>query len=167
MDQTVEAEFTEFVAARGPALLRTAYALTGDEHAAHDLVQGALAKAFTRWRQIHNGPEQYVRRIIYNSHISAWRRVRRRELPVADLPEQASADEVDSATAVRLALRDALQALPPRQRAILVLRFLEDRSVEETARILGCRTGTVGSQTSRALARLRVLLTELDLEVVR
>jgi RNA polymerase sigma-70 factor (sigma-E family) len=167
MDQTVEAEFTEFVAARGPVLLRAAYALTGDEHAAHDLVQGALAKAFTRWRHIRTGPEQYVRRIIYNSHVSAWRRVRRREISVADPPERPAADAVDTSTALRLALRDALQTLPPRQRAIVVLRFLEDMSVEETARILGCRVGTVGSQTTRALAKLRALIKGLDLEVVR
>jgi RNA polymerase sigma-70 factor (sigma-E family) len=167
MDQSVEGQFTEFVAVRGPALLRAAYALTGDEHAAHDLVQAALAKAFVRWPSIRTSPEHYARQIMYNSHISAWRKTRRREVPVPVVPERATTEDADNATALRLSLRDALLALPPRQRAIVVLRFLDDVSVEETARILGCRVGTVGSQTSRALAKLRVLVKELDLETMR
>jgi len=167
MTRPVEVEFTEFVAGRGPALLRAAYALTGEEHAAHDLVQTALAKAFVRWRHIRTGPEQYVRRIMYNSHISAWRSFRRREVPVADVPDRAATGDAGGSTDLRLALRDALRRLPPRQRAIVVLRFLEDVSVEETARILGCRVGTVGSQTSRALAKLRAVFHELEREAVR
>lgn len=84
---SVNEEFAEFVGRRGPALLRAAYVLTGDEHAAHDLVQIALAKAFVRWRQIQFGPESYVRQVMYNSHISSWRRIRRHEVTVADVPE--------------------------------------------------------------------------------
>ncbi|MGN9913835.1 SigE family RNA polymerase sigma factor [Phytohabitans sp. LJ34] len=167
MSQSVEEEFTEFVAGRGPALLRAAFALSGDEHGAHDLLQTALAKAFSRWRQIHAAPEQYVRRIMYNAHISAWRKVRRREVPVAAVPDRAAGGEGAGSTVLRLTLREALQSLPPKQRAIIVLRFLEDVSVEETARIVGCRVGTVGSQTSRALAKLRSLVHEIDQEVTR
>jgi RNA polymerase sigma-70 factor (sigma-E family) len=166
MRQSVEEEFTEFVAGRGVALLRAAYALTGDEHAAHDLVQTALARAFARWRQIRGRPESYVRQIMYNSHISAWRKVWRREVSVANVPDRADAGEPDGSTVLRIALREALQTLPPRQRAVIVLRFLEDVSVEETARILGCRVGTVGSQTSRALAKLRALIHEPEREAV-
>ncbi|HET8661310.1 MAG TPA: SigE family RNA polymerase sigma factor [Micromonosporaceae bacterium] len=167
MSRSVEREFTAFVAERGHALLRVAYALTGEQHAAQDLVQDALAKAFARWRHIDGDAEPYVRRVIYHDHVSSWRKVRRREVPVPVVPERAGVEEVDASTALRVQLRAALRALPPRQRAVLVLRFLEDRSVEETAQVLGCRAGTVGSQTSRALARLRELVPELDWEAVR
>ena len=160
--QSVEREFTEFVTARSQAMIWVAYALTGDLDAANDLAQNAFAKAFVRWRQIRVSPESYVRRIIYNDHISYWRRFRRHEISVADTPDVPTVDEAGGAAVLRLALRDALQSLPPRQRAIVVLRYLEDMSVEETARILNCRTGTVGSQTSRALAKLRERLDDLD-----
>ncbi|MFI5936128.1 SigE family RNA polymerase sigma factor [Actinoplanes sp. NPDC051494] len=159
----VEQEFTTFVAERSHALIRVAYALTGDQRAAEDLVQGALAKAYARWPRISGDAEPYVRRIIYNDRASNWRRRgRQAELSVAEPPERAAPDRHDDDIALRLALRQALLTLPPRQRAVLVLRFLEDRTVEETAEVLGCRPGTVASQSSRALAKLRDLVPALD-----
>ena len=161
MEQSLEAEFTAFVAGRGQALLRVAQALTGDRRAAEDLVQGALAKAYARWPRVHGEAEAYVRKILYNDRISGWRRAGRRpEVIMAEVPEQARSGAHDQDVADRLAVRQALLSLPPRQRAVLVLRYLEDRSVEETAEALGCRPGTVASQTSRALLKLRELVGE-------
>ncbi|GAA3274398.1 SigE family RNA polymerase sigma factor [Dactylosporangium vinaceum] len=160
-----ETEFSAFVAERAHALLRTAYALTGDRHAAEDLVQSALAKAFARWRRIDE-PEPYLRRMIYNDFVSAWRSPRRRrEVSVAEPPERGSPAIVESDTALRLLLRDALQQLPPRQRAVLILRYFEDLTVEETAAVLSCRPGTVASQASRALTRLRELVPQVEWSV--
>jgi RNA polymerase sigma-70 factor (sigma-E family) len=156
VDQSLETEFTAFVAERGQALLRITYALTGDRGRAEDLVQGALAKAYAKWPRIHSDAEAYVRRVIYNDRVSVWRRASRRpEVLAAEVPEQAGR-EPD--VAERLAVREALLTLPARQRAVLVLRYLEDLSVEETAEALGCRPGTVASQASRALAKLRELV---------
>lgn len=159
MEQSVEREFTAFVAERSHALVRVAYTLTGDQRAAEDLVQGALAKAYARWSRIDGDAEPYVRRIIYHDQVSGWRRLgRQREVPMAAVPERAAPRRHDHDTTLRLVLREALLALPPRQRAVLVLRYLEDHTVEETAAVLGCRPGTVASQASRALAKLRVLV---------
>lgn len=163
MEQSLEAEFTAFVAGRGQALLRIAQALTGDQRAAEDLVQGALAKAYARWPRVHGEAEAYVRRILYNDRISLWRRAARRpEVVMADVPERPHSAAHDQDVADRMAVREALLALPARQRAVLVLRYLEDRSVEETAEVLGCRPGTVASQASRALAKLRDLIGDVD-----
>jgi len=160
MDPAVEREFTDFATQRTHALLRIAYTLTGDQHAAEDLVQIALAKAFLRWRSIRGEAEPYVKRIIYNESVSRWRRPHRRaETPMAAPPERAAAaDDTD----LRLAVRQALGSLPPRQRAVLVLRYLEDLTVHETAEVLGCRPGTVASQAARALAKLRDAVPDLD-----
>ncbi len=156
MKQSLEAEFTAFVAERGQSLLRIAHALTGDSRAAEDLVQGALAKAYARWPRIHGDAEAYVRKILYNDRISGWRRAgRQREVFMAEVPETPGREHD---VAERLALRQALLTLSDRQRAVLVLRYLEDRTVEETAEVLGCRPGTVASQASRALAKLRALI---------
>ncbi|MGC4894266.1 SigE family RNA polymerase sigma factor [Micromonospora sp. DT31] len=155
----VDGEFTAFVNERGAALLRVAYALAGNQHAAEDLLQNALAKAYARWPRIRGDAEPYVKRILYHDQVSGWRRGRRAEVPVADLPERPTPGEDSD---LRLLLRDALRALPPRQRAVLTLRYLEDLSVEETARLLGCRAGTVASQSAKALARLRQLVPALD-----
>ena len=162
MDTSEEADFTAFVTARGHLLLRTAYALTGDRHAAEDLVQAVLAKAFARWRRIAE-PEPYVQKMIYNEFVTGWRRHRRRaEISVAEPPEAATPDSMESGVASRLVLRKALLSLPPRQRAVLILRYFEDLSVDETAAVLSCGRGTVGSQTHRALIRLRELVPALD-----
>ena len=171
MDTSVESEFTEFVVRRSHALLRVAYALTGDAHAAEDLVQQALAKAFVHWRRIHGEAEPYVKRIIYHDSASRWRRrSHRAETTMAAPPDLTRIPDASHDTHLRLLLRAALLGLPPRQRAVLVLRYLEDLSVEATAEILGCRPGTVASQASRALAKLRDLIPDdgrlIDLGVV-
>jgi RNA polymerase sigma-70 factor (sigma-E family) len=156
VDSDTEKEITAFVTGRAPALLRTAYALCGDRHAAEDLVQNALVKAASRWSRIRGEPENYVRSVLYREFLSGWRRMRRRpETVMADVPERAARDDHADATAERLALRELIRTLPPRQRAVIVLRYLEDVSVDEVAAILGCSRGTVGSQTARALAHLR------------
>jgi RNA polymerase sigma-70 factor (sigma-E family) len=161
MDPSVEQEFTEFVVNRSQALLRAAFALTGDRHAAEDLVQQALAKAFLRWRSIEGEAEPYVRRILYHDSATRWRRrTSRPETTMPHPPDLALVDDGSEDTHLRLLIRRALLELPPRQRAVLVLRYLEDRSVEETAEILGCRPGTVASQASRALTKLRSLVPE-------
>ncbi|MEV1331722.1 SigE family RNA polymerase sigma factor [Micromonospora costi] len=163
MAQRTDGEFTAFVNERGDVLLRVAYALAGNQHAAEDLLQNALAKAYARWPRIRGDAEPYVRRILYHDQISGWRRRSRRpEVPVAVLPERAADRDSGDDTDLRLLLRDALLALPPRQRAVLTLRYLEDLSVEETANVLGCRVGTVASQASKALAKLRRLVPALD-----
>jgi RNA polymerase sigma-70 factor (sigma-E family) len=160
VDAQSEREFREFVAARSHALFRSAYALTGQQQSAEDLVQVALTRTAGRWRRIRGTPEAYARKIVYHEHVS-WRRRRSfHEQPVRVLPERAVADGT-SAAVTRLALQQALRRLAPRQRAVLVLRFLEDLSEREVAAVLGCSPSTVGSQTSRALARLRQLAPEL------
>ena len=123
METSQEAEFAAFVTGRAHALLKTAYALTGDRHAAEDLVQTALAKAFARWRRIDD-PEPYLRRMIYNDFVSGRRSLRSRaEITMAKPPDYASGRYMESDTALRLLLRDALQTLPLRQRAVLILRY--------------------------------------------
>jgi RNA polymerase sigma-70 factor (sigma-E family) len=148
--------FREFVATRQRALLRTAWLLTGDWHAAEDLVQAALARTWPRWESIvrRDQPELYVRKVMLNTHATWWRRKWRGELPAEQVPDAAGADEfgaVDNRTAVRA----ALAALPARQRAAVVLRYFDDLTEAQAAEVLGCSVGTVKSQTSRALAKLR------------
>ncbi|MEV4630735.1 SigE family RNA polymerase sigma factor [Micromonospora sp. NPDC049523] len=163
MDQGSEHEFTAFVSERGGALLRVAYALAGDQYAAEDLLQDALAKAYARWPKIRGDAEPYVRRILYNDQVSGWRRRKRRpEVPLGVTPEPVADGDTADDTVLQMMLRDALRMLPPRQRAVLVLRYLEDLSVEQTAALLGCRVGTVASQSSRALSKLRDLVPDFD-----
>ena len=163
MDEGARQDFAEFVAARSRQLTRLAYVLTGDQYAAEDLLQNALIKAAANWGRIHTAPEAYVRRIMYREQAS-WlrRRARRRETSVAQVPEPAAGDDAASVEA-RLALRDALLALPPRRRAVLVLRYLEDLPESQVAEILGCSVGTVRSQSHRAIAQLRLALPSLGL----
>lgn len=150
-----EADFDEFVVARSQALLRTAYLLTQDEGRAEDLLQTALTKAWFAWRRIDVSPEAYVRRILVTTSASWWRRRWTGETPTAELPERPSAGTSDG-PADGQDLWVALGRLPQRQRAVVVLRYLEDRTEAETADLLGCSVGTVKSQCSRALARLRL-----------
>ena len=127
MRQSLEDEFTAFVAARGQSLLRIAHALTGDREAAQDLVQGALAKAYAKWPRIHTDAEAYVRKIIYNDRASAWRRPgRQNEVTVAEVPDVAASERHDQHVADRLTVQRALLSLPARQRAVLVMRYLEN-----------------------------------------
>lgn len=156
MDSSAEHDFTAFVAGRRHMLLRAAYALTGDQHAAEDLVQNALTKAAGKWTRIREEPEHYVRVVIYREFVSSWRYRRRRpESIVATVPDAVTGVDPADASVDRLALRSLIATLPPRQRAVIVLRYLEDMSVDQVAEILGCTRGTVGSQTTRALAHLR------------
>jgi RNA polymerase sigma-70 factor (sigma-E family) len=154
VDEATERDFTEFVAQRTHALFRVAYALTGDQHAAEDLLQNALAKAAMRWSRVEGDGEAYVKRILYRDCVSVWRwRSRRRETLMATLPDLSAHADVDPD--LRMLLIDALRRLPPRQRAVLVLRYLDDMSEKQVAELLGCSPGTVGSQASRALDKLR------------
>ncbi len=156
-----EEGFTEFVVARTSALSRTAYLLTGNHHDAEDLVQTALFKAAKQWRRIRKEPEPYVRRILYTENISRWRARSRRpaEYPTDHLPEP-SAGEPPDPTA-RFTLQRALARLTPKQRTVLVLRYFEDLTEEQTAAAMGVRLGTVKSQTRHALLRLQQLSPEL------
>ncbi|GAB3441616.1 SigE family RNA polymerase sigma factor [Actinophytocola sediminis] len=153
-----EAEFADFVTHRSPALLRSAYLLCGGDHAAaEDLLQEVLERVFLRWRHIRDHPESYVRAALANAATNRWRhRARRiREAPLtADAPEPATIGPEQYVLDHDLVVR-ALAALPPRMRAVLVLRFFDDLSEAETATALRCAVGTVKSQTSRGLARLR------------
>jgi RNA polymerase sigma-70 factor (sigma-E family) len=147
--------FEEFVAGRGQALQRFGYALTGDWALAEDLLQTALAKAYPRWSRVRrDDPEAYVRRIMINTWSSWWRRRWRGELPADKLPEVAGPDSL-TGVEHRQALRLALDALPPRQRAVVVLRYHQDMSEAQVADLLGISVGTVKSQAARALASLR------------
>lgn len=152
-----ERGFRDFVVARQGALLRRAWLLTGDWGSAEDLVQSALLRVWPRWGRVTaTGQEDdYVRKVMLNQYLTARRRRWTREAPMAELPEPASADgyaDVD----VRVVLSRAVAALPRRQRAVIVLRFVEDLSELQTADALGCAAGTVKSQTSKALATLRL-----------
>lgn len=151
-------DFEEFVAARQHALLRTAFLLTGHRQDAEDLVQTALIKAVPHWHRIAGDPEAYVRRILLRENISRWRARRWREVSVEDPHEVPRPDED---VAGRVALREALVALAPRQRAVIVLRYFEDRTEAQTADLLGISVGTVKSQTRDALARLRTVRPDL------
>src|SRR5262245_48791287 len=128
-------EFEAFVRSRAPALLRTAYLLTGDQHLAEDLVQLALFRTHRAWGRLADGsPEAYARRVMYHQHISWWRRRRVGELFGLGHQEPAPTGRDEAAaTALRLTMRDALLRLGPRQRAVLVLRYFEDRTEAETA----------------------------------
>lgn len=152
-----EDDFAEFVLAASPALLRTAWMLTGDAGAAEDLLQTALAKAWPRWGRLaaEGNPVAYVRKIMANTQVSWWRRRWTGEIPSHHLPEMATCTDAFAAVDDRDVLRLALRCLPRRQRAVVVLRYYEDLSEEETALALGCSVGTVKSQASKGLARLR------------
>ena len=154
--------FEEFVAARYAALVRAAYLLVGNRSDAEDLVQTALAKVVPVWPRIAEDPERYVRTVLARESVNRWRRRRWREVGVATVPDVAGLPATDAVVTERLALRRALGQLPPKQRAVVVLRFYEDLTVAEVAAILTCSEGTVKSQTHDALARLRQLLPEAN-----
>ncbi|MBM7785632.1 SigE family RNA polymerase sigma factor [Tenggerimyces flavus] len=147
--------FEAYVAARTSRLLRTAYLLTQDHGLAEDLVQTALSKVWFAWSRISGSdPEPYVRKVLVNTYASWWRRRWNGERATDSVPETtvvagASFEE-------RTDLWAALQRLPRRQRAVIVLRFYEDLTEAETARLLECSVGTVKSQTHKALAKLRI-----------
>ncbi|WP_232248514.1 SigE family RNA polymerase sigma factor [Streptacidiphilus rugosus] len=154
-----ERDFSAFVAARWAALVRTAYLLTGDFHEAEDLVQATLTKVYPQWRRLDRGTvDAYLRRSLVNNNRSRHRRRRVAQLLVPLVPErpapvaQGGGGPADGERGLLMAV---LAELPERQRAVVVLRYWEDLSAEEVADILGCSVGTVKSQASRALAKLR------------
>jgi RNA polymerase sigma-70 factor (sigma-E family) len=159
-------EFDEFVRSRSTSLLRAAYLLTGDQHLAEDLVQSALARTHRSWKTLHRSgnAEAYTRKVMYHLQVSWWRRGKVAESMPGEMPEPRSSGtsgDVADGLAVRLTLRQALARLTPKQRAVLVLRFYEDRSEAEAAAILELNIGTIKSQTVKALNRLRVVAPEL------
>jgi RNA polymerase sigma-70 factor (sigma-E family) len=150
--------FGDFVAAALPGLLRFGHVLTGNPHEAEDLVQEALGKTMRRWnRSRPDDPVAYVRRVMVNTHLTRWRRWGSR-VRLGDVPEVAADDPSLQRSHDRDLLRRALASLPPRQRAVLVLRYLEDLPDAEIAVLLGCQQATVRSQAARGLASLRPLL---------
>jgi RNA polymerase sigma-70 factor (sigma-E family) len=156
------ASFEEYVRARSAGLGRVAYLLTGDAHLAEDLVQLTLIRVAGHWERISaaRDPDQYVRRVLYTQHVSWWRRVRLEAVPAAELRD-VPAEDFTGRLAVGLAVRAALLRLPPRQRAVIVLRYFEDLTEAQTAQALGVAVGTVKSQSRDALARLRQFAPEL------
>ncbi|MBG0829474.1 SigE family RNA polymerase sigma factor [Planomonospora sp. ID67723] len=154
--------FHEFVRARQQSLMRTAYLLTGNAHLAEDLLQTVLIRVAAHWAKLagDGNPEAYARKALVNQTVS-WRRRKQVELSGAELPERVESGQPhDEATVRRIALHHALAQLTPKQRAVIVLRFYEDRTEHETAQLMGVSIGTVKSQTNYALSKLRALTPE-------
>lgn len=162
-----EQEFEEFARARIPQLYRSAWLLCGKRHDAEDLVQETLAKVFAKWispwgRRIDN-PAAYAQTTLTRTFISSRRRRSSGEIPHDELPEAPGwvSFQDTELSEVRLAILQALHGLKPADRAVLVLRYLEDLSVEETAQRMGSSSGAVRSRSMRALERIRPLLDDL------
>jgi len=154
-----DTSFEEFVTGSSARLFTMARLLTGGHRAeAEDLLQGAFERAYRRWGRISRqaDPERYVRQILVNASVDRWRRLRRHpEAPLVVTGADPGTADTAAAVADRDLLLRGLATLPPRQRAVLVLRYFEDLSEAQTATMLGCSVGTVKSQTARGLARLR------------
>lgn len=147
-------EFGEFAAARASHLFRIAYLMCGDWHEAEDLVQTTLAKLFVAWHRVQRtqSPDGYARKVLVNAYLSHRRLKRSAETPVADPREpRVAGDDAD----LRLTLVAALRTLPPRSRAVVVLRYVDDHSIESVAETLGISPAAVKSLNSRGLAQLR------------
>jgi RNA polymerase sigma-70 factor (sigma-E family) len=157
--ETREREFTEFAATLTPRLFRTALLMSGDWHLAEDLVQVTLAKLYVHWPKVQRTtvPEAYARTTLTNAFLSHKRIRRNSELPSVDLGEHRLMSAPDSD---RLDLFEALRTLDALDRAVVVLRYWEDRSVAETAEVVGLSEGAVRTRASRALGRLRTQLSE-------
>ena len=151
-----DTEFQDYMAGRWPALVRTAFLLTGDRSLAEDLAQTALTKVYASWKRVRRADDvdAYVRRVLVNANSERFRKKRVAEHLVA-APQDASAHDPHESYVRRSALMAALAELPARQRAVVVLRYWEDLTEQQIAAALGCSTGTVKSQASKALARLR------------
>lgn len=165
MDATERGDFEDFVRGRSTVLLRTAYLLTGDRGHAEDLLQGVLERMARRWPAITESREAYARRALVNASTNRWRR----RIPTqVELTERhnVSVPDVAAGIAVRDQLIRGLMALPPRQRAVLVLRYFEDLTERETAELLGCSTSTVNTHATRGLAALRRTLGATDDDAV-
>lgn len=154
--------FRRFVVEHRRSLLRSAYLLTGDRGHAEDLVQTALLKTYRHWERVvdHGEPAAYVHRVLVTTSISWWRRLSSTEQVINSMPDRAVDPEWERDDELLRALKD----LPPRMRAVVVLRLYEDLSEARTAELLGCSVGTVKTQTSRATARLRELLSPAPLQ---
>jgi RNA polymerase sigma-70 factor (sigma-E family) len=150
--------FREYASTRRGDLRRTAYLMSGDWHLADDLVQDALAKLFVHWRRIRAKGEvnPYVRRMLVNGYLATHRRAWRREVTTAAVPDTPAPAGADYGT--RDLLLRALAELQPSQRTIVVLRYWDDLSIEQTAAAVGCSTGNVKSQAARGLDHLRAAL---------
>jgi RNA polymerase sigma-70 factor (sigma-E family) len=157
-------EYVEFVRARSQALLRSAYLLTGDQQLAEDLVQEALARTHVAWSRLRQSGnvEAYARKVMYHTQVSLWRRRRVAEVLPAVVPERVDGHDLAEDAVRRLTVEHALRALSPRQRAVVVLRYFEDRTESEAAELLGVSVGTVRTQLDRALARLRQVVPALE-----
>lgn len=156
-------EFVQFAVAVSPRLRRTAFLLCGDWHTAQDLTQSTLAKVFVAWRRIsrRDAAPAYAMRTLLNTFLADGRRRRPGEVLTAELPERAA--ELP-APELRLAVLEALATLPPSGRAVVVLRYWADMTVQQTAELLGCSEGNVKSQSARALDKLRRLLSDVVTE---
>jgi RNA polymerase sigma-70 factor (sigma-E family) len=159
-DRPEDEPFRAFVLARHNALLSYAHLLTGSRDSAEDVLQTALVRTALAWHRVRNqgDPEGYVRVAISRTAASAWRRRRWRERPYADPPERPTGTDPARDLDEREAMWRALEGLPPRQRAVLVLRYYEGLSEAEIAATLGCARGTVKSQAAKGLAHLRRVL---------
>jgi RNA polymerase sigma-70 factor (sigma-E family) len=157
--------FEEYVLARGPALLRLARLLVDDVHRADDLVQDTLVRVYPRWAKVlrTDQPDLYIRRTLINLNASWWRRRSSREMP-AEFSADAGPgrDDHGGAVADRVALWARVRVLPPRQRAVIALRYYEDLDDDRIGQILGCSRATVRTHAMRALAAMRVDLRDLE-----
>ena len=156
--------FMEFMSAAAPRLRRTAYLLCGDWHAAQDLTQATLVRVFVGWHRIRDpgSAHAYAQRTLVNSYLAGRRRKSSTEVVSGELADQPGPPGTAD---LRLVLMQALGVLTPRARAVVVLRYWEDRSINQVAALLGCSAGNVTSQSARALAKLRVHLGESWLEL--
>jgi RNA polymerase sigma-70 factor (sigma-E family) len=157
VEATADEEFSEFMHARWPQLVRLGYGLTGDRQLAEDLAQTAFARAYASWSRVRRAddPDAYVRRIVVNANKNRFRKVRVSEMLTDSLPELAGARDSSSQRDDRAVLMQALMRLSYGQRAAVVLRYWLDMTETETAAVLGCSVGNVKSQAARGLAKLR------------
>ncbi len=157
-------EFIEFATVTSPRLRRTAFLLCGDWHTAEDLAQTTLVKVFASWRRINRkeAADTYATRTLVNTYLADRRRKRVGEVLTATLPERAIQPQTPE---IRVVVLDALATLPSKARAVVVLRYWSDLSVDQVAAVLGCSAGNVKSQSSRALDKLRILLGDAAAEI--
>ncbi|MFH8369131.1 SigE family RNA polymerase sigma factor [Streptomyces sp. NPDC018031] len=162
MKKALTDEYLEFAAGRSGHLFRSACLLTsGDTHLAEDLVQETLGRMYVTWRRISKieNPAAYAQTVLVRTFLTHQRRRSSRESPTGELPDASTAPvSAEGDATLRITLLDALGRLPPKDRAVLVLRYWEDRSIEETAAAMRASSGAVRSRSTRALAKLRELL---------
>ncbi|MFJ8105615.1 SigE family RNA polymerase sigma factor [Streptomyces sp. NPDC096132] len=164
LKQARDSEYQAFVISRWPRLMRTAFLLTGEQHAAEDLVQTTLEQVYAAWRRVASAddPEAYVRRVMINAHARRYRRKLREFLAPRDDDEGLAHEIADTGDRIaqaddRHALLKALAELPPRQREAVVLRYWEDLTETQTAEAMGCSVGAVKSNAAKGLAKLRAI----------